>query len=201
MRTPTESGHIRDGGQREEVPRAGGGDARLARFVTWLLGIEAMLLVALGVSGLGGATPPTSSGAEGPPAVPDLFGLRASPAHSALLLVTGLLALGALWLPAWRHRFAATQALGYLLVTAAGLVLAVTTPAASTWHLNMADHLLHGLLCLLGLALLILVRAAHPVRRAAASPGTRASAGTRVRAAAASPTSEPPATMGTADPR
>jgi len=38
-----------------------------------------------------------------------------------LILVTGLLALGALWLPAWRRGFAAVQAVGYLLIASAGL--------------------------------------------------------------------------------
>jgi hypothetical protein len=195
MRTPTESGRLRDGtgpgGARlGGASRASGGSARLTRFATWVLGVEAMLLVALAVCGLGGsAAPGGQAGAGVPPTVPGLLGLRPSPGHSALLLVTGLLALGALWLPAGRRRFATGQALGYLLLGGAGLVLAAATPATSPWHLNPADHVLHGLLCLLGLALLLLDRAGRPTWHSPTwhSPGNPAS-----------PTSEPPATM---DPR
>ncbi|HEX4360113.1 MAG TPA: hypothetical protein VH141_21475 [Pseudonocardia sp.] len=182
MRTPTESGRLRGGTRLGGTPRASGGSARLIRFATWVLGVEAMLLVALAVSGLGGSTRSDSQAVvDAPPPVPGLFGLRESPAHSALLLVTGLLALGALWLPAWRRQFATGQALGYLLVGGAGLLLAATTPATSPWHLNPADHVLHGLLCLLGLALLLLDRAGRPTWHRPGDP--------------ASPTSEPPATV------
>ena len=184
MRMPTESGRLRDRTGLGGAPRASGGSARLICLATWVLGIEAMLLVALGVSGLGGSTGSDSQAVVDAPPVPGLFGLRESPAHSALLLVTGLLALGALWLPAWRRRFATGQALGYLFVGGAGLLLAATTPATSPWHLNPADHVLHALLCLLGLALLLLDRAGRPTWHRPGAP--------------MSPTSVPPATM---DPR
>jgi len=166
MRTPTEIRRRRGGAGLDGPRRDDGGSARLTRFATWVLGVEAMLLVALGVSGLGGrATPPDGlPTAAAPLPVPELLGFRPNPAHSVLLLVTGLLALGALWLPAWRRGFAASQAVGYLLVGGAGLVLAAATPAASPWHLNPADHVLHGLLCLLGLALLALGRPTHQAR-------------------------------------
>jgi hypothetical protein len=118
--------------------------------------------------------------------VPELLGFRPSPAHSVLLLVTGLLALGALWLPAARRAFAALQAVGYLLIGGMGVLLAVATSPASHWHLYPADHLLHGVLCLLGLALLLLGRSVRP---------DPAGAGVRGRGSA---TPEPPATV---DPR
>jgi hypothetical protein len=189
MRTPTESGRLHDWARRDETLDPGARAAQLTRFVTWALGVEAMLLVALGVSGLGRAAPGGRAATSGPPPVSELLGFRPSAAHSALLLVTGLLALGALWLPSWRRGFAAVQAVGYLLIASAGLVLAATTPAGSAWHLNPADHVLHGVLCLLGVALLLLCRATRRSRHDAGSPAT---------ARPASPTPEPPAST---DPR
>jgi hypothetical protein len=169
MRTPTEPSTPADPNSspnRRPAPAAGRKATRaarrppsaLTRFATWALGVEAMLLVALGVAGTGrSATPAAAAGTLTAPTPTEVLGFRMNPAHSLLLLATGLLALAALWHPAWRRRFAAAQTIGYLLLFGFGLAYAAHTPTATMWNLNTPDHVLHAVLVVLGLTLVLML--------------------------------------------
>lgn len=131
--------------------------ARPARVALWTIALEAMLLVGLGVSAIGG--PREAPGRPRAPAT-EVVGLELTRAHGLLLVVTGLVALAALRHPAWRFALAIAQTAGYLLITVLGVLL----PRTPWWQLNLADHLLHAVLCLLGATLWLLLRAVGPVR-------------------------------------
>jgi len=142
------------------APRASrAGPSPLTRIATWAIAIEAVVLVGLGVAGLDGVAHPrglpNEVAAVSPTAV---LGLRLGPVHSTLLIVTGLLALAALRHQVWLRPFAASQTVGYLLITVLGLVFQATSPP-SWWLLNPADHVLHASLFALGLVLLLLLPA------------------------------------------
>jgi hypothetical protein len=168
MRAPTVMRHL-----SWPAPRASrGGSSPLARVATWAIAIEAVLLVGLGVAGLDDLAPPpglpNEVAAVSPTAV---LGLRLTPVHSTLIVVTGLLALAALRHQAWRRTFAAGQTVGYLLITVLGLVFRGTSPP-SWWLLNPADHVLHASLFLLGLVLLLLLPATPVTPSTSASNAT-----------------------------
>lgn len=130
---------------------------RPVRVAVWVIALEAILLVGLGVSAVGGTTPAKGQPVE---SVTDVAGLALTRAHGLLLVLTGLAALAALRHPAWRSGYAGVQAVAYLVVTAVGLAL----PHTLWWSLNLADHVLHAALFLLGVALWLLLRggtAAH----------------------------------------
>jgi NADH:ubiquinone oxidoreductase subunit 6 (subunit J) len=170
MRTPTEQSRPADpdSPNRRPAPVAGCQVVRrrathrqpsvLTRFATWALGIEAMLLVALGVAGTGrSAAPAAAAGTVTAQTPTEVLGFRMNPAHSLLLLATGLLALAALWHPTWLRRFAAAQTIGYLLLFVFGLAYAANTPTATMWNLNAPDHVLHAVLFGLGLTLMLML--------------------------------------------
>ncbi|HTF48741.1 MAG TPA: hypothetical protein VK735_14955 [Pseudonocardia sp.] len=146
-----------------------GGSSALTRVATWAIAIEAMLLVGLGVAGLDDLAPPPGLPNEVAAVSPvAALGLRLTPVHSAVLLVTGLLALAALRHQVWRRPFAAAQTVGYLLITVLGLVF----QSAGWWLLNPADHVLHASLFLLGLVLLLLLPATPDTPSTSASNAT-----------------------------
>jgi len=153
MRAPMIMRHLSSWHAPRQASRSG--PSALTRVATWAIAIEAVLLVGLGVAGLDDLAPPpglpneVAVGAAAPTAV---LGLRLSPVHSVVLLVTGLLALAALRHQVWRRPFAAAQTVGYLLITVLGLVF-----QGAWWLLNPADHVLHAALFLLGLVLLLLL--------------------------------------------
>jgi NADH:ubiquinone oxidoreductase subunit 6 (subunit J) len=191
MRAPTEQSHPADPNSpnRRPVPAAGKKVARaraahrpptvLTRFATWALGIEAMLLVALGVAGTGrSATPAAAAGTVTAQTPTEVLGFRMNPAHSLLLLATGLLALAALWHPAWRRRFAAAQTIGYLLLFVFGLAYAANTPTATMWNLNTPDHVLHAVLFVLALTLMLMLYSTS-FERFGSADGAKASRDTR----------------------
>ncbi|MDT7583908.1 MAG: hypothetical protein QOE32_1458, partial [Pseudonocardiales bacterium] len=87
-----------------------------------------------------------------------------------------LLALAALWHPAWRRRFAAAQTIGYLLLFGFGLAYAAHTPTATMWNLNTPDHVLHAVLVVLGLTLVLML---HSTRFERSTDGAESSLGAR----------------------
>lgn len=139
---------------------------RPVRVAVWMVALEAVLLVGLGVSAI--APPHVPPGQpSGPAATIAVFEMTR--AHGLLLIVTGLVALAALRHPAWRLGFAVVQTAGYLVITVLGLAL----PRTPWWQLNGADQLLHAALFLLGVTLLLLLRASAPASsRAEPSSGT-----------------------------
>jgi hypothetical protein len=188
MRTPTEQSTPADPNSpnRRPAPATGRKATRaarrppcaLTRFATWALGVEAMLLVALGVAGTGrSATPAAAAGTVTAPTPTEVLGFRMNPAHSLLLLATGLLALAALWHPAWRRRFAAAQTIGYLLLLGFGLAYAAHTPTATMWNLNTPDHVLHAVLVVLGLTLILMLHSTRFER--SGTDGAESSRGAR----------------------
>ncbi|GAA4924187.1 uncharacterized protein DUF4383 [Actinomycetospora succinea] len=127
----------------------------LGRIGTALVGGEAVVLAVVGVAGL-----VTSWGAGFTEQVPDtVLALRLNPAHSVLLLVTAL--LGALSLTS-RTRlrfFAGGQAVVYLLLFVFGTAYAVNTGTATFLALNTPDHVLHGVLAVLGFVVVMITSA------------------------------------------
>jgi hypothetical protein len=120
----------------------------------WALAVEGLFLLALGVAGVLTSVP-GAVGAHTPTAQTptEVLGFQLNPAHSAVLIITGVLAGASLWHQRWRRRFAATQTIWYMLLYVFGLAFGVHTPTATMWDLNTADHVLHAVLFVLGLTL------------------------------------------------
>ncbi|HEY2195550.1 MAG TPA: DUF4383 domain-containing protein [Actinomycetospora sp.] len=76
--------------------------------------------------------------------------LRLNPAHSTLLLLTALLGIAALWRRKSLRGYALGQAIVYLILFAIGTAASVGTSDPSPLDLNTPDHVLHGVLFLLG---------------------------------------------------
>jgi hypothetical protein len=76
--------------------------------------------------------------------------LRLNPAHSTLLLITALAGLAALWRRKSLRGYALGQAVVYLIIFAVGTAASVGTTDPSPLDLNTPDHVLHGVLFLLG---------------------------------------------------
>lgn len=76
--------------------------------------------------------------------------LRLNPAHSTLLLITALLGIAALWRRKSLRGYALGQAIVYLILFAVGTAASVGTTDPSPLDLNTPDHVLHGVLFLLG---------------------------------------------------
>jgi uncharacterized protein DUF4383 len=76
--------------------------------------------------------------------------LRLNPAHSTILLITAVLGLAALSRRKYLRGFALTQGVVYLILFAIGTAAAVGTSDSSPLDLNTPDHVLHGVLFLLG---------------------------------------------------
>lgn len=76
--------------------------------------------------------------------------LRLNPAHSTLLLIWAVLGLAALSRRKTLRGFALAQAVLFLIVFAVGTAASVGTSNPSPLDLNTPDHILHGVLFLLG---------------------------------------------------
>lgn len=127
----------------------------LGRIGTAIVAGEVLVLAAVGIAGL-----VTSWGAGFTEQVPDtVLALRLNPAHSVLLLVTAV--LGALCLTSrTRMRFfAGGQAVVYLLLFVFGAAFAVNTGNATFLALNTPDHVLHGVLAVLGFVVVMIASA------------------------------------------
>lgn len=127
----------------------------LARVSAWIVAVEAVLLVALGVAGLSSTA---WAGLTAQPAS-QVVGFRMNLVHGLLLLGTGLLGFAALRHAVWLRRFTAAQTVWYMLLFVFGMALSVNRPSATMWNLNMADHILHAVLFIIGLVLVLLLYA------------------------------------------
>jgi len=78
--------------------------------------------------------------------------------EAVVLVGLGVAGLDGVAHPRGLPPFAASQTVGYLLITVLGLVFQATSPP-SWWLLNPADHVLHASLFALGLVLLLLLPA------------------------------------------
>ncbi len=76
--------------------------------------------------------------------------LRLNPAHSTLLLIWAVLGAAALSRRKTLRGFAMAQAIIFLIVFAVGTAASVGTSDPSPLDLNTPDHILHGVLFLLG---------------------------------------------------
>lgn len=113
---------------------------------------QAVVLAAVGVAGL-----VSSWGAGLAEQVPDtVLALRLNPLHSILLLVTAVAgALCTVRRTALR-RFAGVQAIVYILLFVFGSAYSVSTGNATPLALNTPDHVLHGVLAILGFCVLMI---------------------------------------------
>jgi hypothetical protein len=76
--------------------------------------------------------------------------LRLNPAHSTILLITAVLGLASLARRKTLRAYAVAQATVYLILFAVGVAAAMGTSDPSPLDLNTPDHILHGVLFLLG---------------------------------------------------
>ncbi|NMO94051.1 DUF4383 domain-containing protein [Actinomycetospora sp. TBRC 11914] len=76
--------------------------------------------------------------------------LRLNPAHSTILLVWAVLGVVALSRRKFLRAYTAIQAVGFLLLFAFGTAFSVATTDSTPLDLNTPDHVLHGVLFLLG---------------------------------------------------
>lgn len=113
---------------------------------------EAVVLAVVGIAGL-----VTSWGAAFTEQVPDtVLALRLNPAHSVLLLVTAVLGAVSLRKRTWLRLFAGLQAAVYLLLFVFGSAFSVNTASSTFLALNTPDHVLHGVLAILGFIVLMI---------------------------------------------
>jgi hypothetical protein len=129
----------------------------IARWSTWIVGAEGLLLTALGAAALLQTRP-------SPQIDVTVLGFQLDIPHSWLLLVTGVLALAALSRPVWMIAFTGMQALAY------PVVLHVSSETTSNTFPEAKAHLwdlfLYGVLFTVGLTLwLVLVIDAYRQRK------------------------------------
>ena len=123
----------------------------LGRIGASIVGGEAVVLAVVGVAGL-----VVSWGASFTEQTQDTFlALRLNPAHSVLLLVTAVLGAVSLRKRTWLRLFAGGQAIVYLLLFVFGSAFSVNTGDATFLALNTPDHVLHGVLAVLGFIVLM----------------------------------------------
>jgi hypothetical protein len=118
----------------------------LGRIATFVIAGEAVVLLVVGVAGL----VMTWGSAFTEQTTDSFLALRLNPAHSVLLLVTAVLAAISLRKRTWLRLFAGGQAIVYLLLFVFGAAFSVNTASATFLSLNTPDHVLHGVLALLG---------------------------------------------------
>jgi Domain of unknown function (DUF4383) len=116
---------------------------------------EAVVLAVVGIAGL-----VMTWGAGFTEQVPDTFlALRLNPAHCVLLLVTAAIGAVCLRRRTWLRFFAGGQAVVYLLVFVFGAAYSVNTNTATFLDLNTPDHILHGVLAVLGFIVVMVTSA------------------------------------------
>ncbi|PVZ09096.1 DUF4383 domain-containing protein [Actinomycetospora cinnamomea] len=112
---------------------------------------EAVVLAAVGIAGL-----VTSWGAGFTEQVPNtVLALRLNPAHSVLLLVTAVAGAACTLKRSSLRAFAITQAVVYILLFVFGSAFSVSTGGSTFLALNTPDHVLHGVLAILGFIVLM----------------------------------------------
>lgn len=116
----------------------------VARRSTWIVGVEALLLTALGAAALV-QTRPNSHGEAA------VLGLRLDFSHGLLLTITGVLAFASLSRPIWMIAFTGIQALTYPVVLNVSSLTSSNTLDKAESHLG--NLFLYGALFALGLTL------------------------------------------------
>jgi hypothetical protein len=116
----------------------------VARWSTWIVGVEALLLTALGAAAL--AQTRLNSHREAA-----VLGLQLDLAHSLLLIITGVLAFASLSRPIWLIAFTGVQALAYPVVLHVATL--TTSNTLDKAELHLGSLVLYGALFALGLAL------------------------------------------------
>lgn len=135
-------GRDEQGRPQPSVPHEG----LLGRIATSLVIGQSVVLLVVAVAGyVVGSGQGFTGRSEG-----TFLALRLNPAHSTLLLVTALLGVAALVRRGWLRRFAFAQWIVYLLVFAFGAAYSVNSGDSTPLNLNTPDHVLHGVLFLLG---------------------------------------------------
>lgn len=136
------SGRDEQGRPQPAVPHEG----LLGRVATSILGGQSVVLLVVAVAGyIVGSGDGFTGRSEA-----TFLALRLNPAHSTLLLVWAVLGLAALARRKTLRGFALAQAVVFLLVFAVGTAAAMSTGDPSPLDLNTPDHILHGVLFLLG---------------------------------------------------
>jgi hypothetical protein len=150
-------------------------EGMLGRIGASVVAGEAVVLAVVGVGGL-----VVSWGAGFFEQSQDTFlALRLNPAHSVLLLVTAVLGAVSLRKRTWLRMYAGGTAIVYLLLFAFGAAYSVNTADATSLALNTPDHVLHGVLAILGFAVLLVssARIVEPPPGSLPYPGSIPSTG------------------------
>ena len=142
-------GRDEQGNPQPSVPHEG----LLGRIAMSLVIGESVVLLVVAIAGyVVGSDQGFTGRSEG-----TFLALRLNPAHSTLLLVTAVLGLvAALTRRSLLRRFAGAQAVVYLLVFAFGAAYSVNTGDSTALNLNTPDHVLHGVLFVLGFITLMI---------------------------------------------
>ena len=124
------------------------------RIVRVVLGIEGVVLMALGAVGLVAAAIKGFAHAN-----VHVLAFHLNAVHSSLLLITGLAALVVIALDRYLAAFSLVQAIGYLLLFLFGSSYRSIESGGevTSLGLNTADHVLHATLSILGLTLALAV--------------------------------------------
>jgi hypothetical protein len=137
-----EAGRDEQGRPQPAVPHEG----LLGRIATAVLAGQSVILLVVAVAGyLVGSGDGFAGRSEA-----TFLALRLNPLHSTLLLVWAVLGLAALSRRRTLRGFALAQVIVFLIVFAVGTAAAVGTSDPSPLDLNTPDHILHGVLFLLG---------------------------------------------------
>lgn len=116
----------------------------------WLVLVEGLLVCAFGIAGLVSARLHPHAGTTGAP----VLGLSSTPAHSAILLALGVVAIVAAGVRRAAITVTALSAVAYLLlVFVTSVATARSKPTLLGFH--AADIVLHGVLAVVNLALLM----------------------------------------------
>ena len=137
-----QAGRDEQGRPQPAVPHEG----LLGRIATAVLAGQSVVLLVVAVAGyVVGSGDGFAGRSEA-----TFLALRLNPLHSTLLLVWAVLGLAALSRRKTLRGFALAQAVVFLIVFAVGTAAAVGTSDSSPLDLNTPDHILHGVLFLLG---------------------------------------------------
>lgn len=137
-----EAGRDERGRPQPAVPHEG----LLGRIATSLLAGQSVVLLVVAVAGYVVGSGDGFFGRSDA----TFLALRLNPAHSTLLLITAVLGLAALARRKTLRGYALAQVLVYLVVFAVGTAASLGTSDPSPLDLNTPDHVLHGVLFLLG---------------------------------------------------
>lgn len=136
--------HLKSTGQRSSP---------LYAWPAYLLCAQGVLLIALGITG---AVRNWHAPLTGTPEI-YVLGFQMNLAHSVVVLVTGFLALAAMFWRTMLRKYLIAQLVVYLVLFLYGTAESAGSPRETFLNLNSADNFLHAGLCAFALILWLLI--------------------------------------------